>query len=251
MLALGRTALNEVTFAARKVVGLRDLALIYAQAGIMPTAKQLLLEARILANQVEFVTDRVTALSAVAGAFAQIGERQLGEEIVSQARKIAAEVEDNDYRAAAFHAIAEALVPKSGTLNAATRALLLQAQIVAEEIEMSYRKARALCTIASALARTGDDDTALELLAKARTVTAEIDNIDYRAEALREIAEAYTGLNQKEPLLNLVQTEWFKANTRHCAIKLLSLATDLIPHQSALGQQFYEAFDWVDAFLKG
>jgi len=51
-------------------------------------------------------------------------------------------------------------------------------------------------------------------------------------------------------MLYLVQHALLQANNREAALMLLPLTTELIPLNPKIGIAMYEAFSWVDNFLK-
>jgi hypothetical protein len=57
--------------------------------------------------------------------------------------------------------------------------------------------------------------------------------------------------DETERLLHLIHHWWSMAETREYAIQLLPLAYELVSHTPEMGIAFCNAFDWVDAFLKG
>ncbi len=68
---------------------------------------------------------------------------------------------------------------------------------------------------------------------------------------LSEVVEALGSVHEYERFLHIVQQSWLQVNKRAYALQLLPLATGLIPLKPKLGIAFFEAFEWVDAFLQG
>ncbi|GHO79576.1 hypothetical protein KSD_73470 [Ktedonobacter sp. SOSP1-85] len=91
----------------------------------------------------------------------------------------------------------------------------------------------------------------VEQWAEAEEYINSIVNEDEQAEALRRLAESLGKRGEYEHLLSLVQRWWGRAKTREHALQLLPLAYELIPLKPEIGFAFYEAFDWVDSFVKG
>ena len=56
---------------------------------------------------------------------------------------------------------------------------------------------------------------------------------------------------ENELLLRLVQRWWMQADKRVKAVGLLPISNNLIALKPEIGTTFYNAFLWVDAFLKG
>jgi len=86
---------------------------------------------------------------------------------------------------------------------------------------------------------------------EAERVIGSISNEGEREGALHNLADALAKHNEHEHLLSLVHHWWLQAGTRDEAIKLLPLAFGLIPLHPNIGMVFYEAFAWVDNFLRG
>ena len=72
-----------------------------------------------------------------------------------------------------------------------------------------------------------------------------------RIMVLQTLARALESARKHEQMLHLVQYNWQRATTRNYLIALLPLASGLILHMPRIGIAFYEAFTWVDTFLKG
>jgi hypothetical protein len=117
------------------------------------------------------------------------------------------------------------------------------AKIVAESIEVEEQQATALYELSQALIEVQQWQLAIEivLLIKSRKIKMEaIQKLGYQLEA----AGAY------EPLLCFIQLSWLQVTERVQALTLLPLANGLILLKPELGSSFYEAFEWVDEFLK-
>ena len=78
-----------------------------------------------------------------------------------------------------------------------------------------------------------------------------IEERDQKAKLLRSLAVALADAGEHEQLLPLVPHSWRQAAIRSYAIRLLPLVNELIQIHAMIGAAFYEAFAWVDAFLRG
>src|SRR6266581_593426 len=78
-----------------------------------------------------------------------------------------------------------------------------------------------------------------------------IDDNDERATALCELATEMAVSREYEQLLSLTKHSWWQVATKEYAFRLFSMATGFIALKPELGTAFYDAFKWVDDFLKG
>ncbi len=118
-----------------------------------------------------------------------------------------------------------------------------QAREVASSIERSDYKAVALRELATALAQAQQRE-------QAREVATSIEESYQKAGALRELVTALVTVNENELVLHIVQQAWLQAETRDSALKLFPLACGLISLDPEVGRGLYEAFRWVDSFLR-
>ena len=86
---------------------------------------------------------------------------------------------------------------------------------------------------------------------QAEKVIATIINHADRTGAFIQLAKKLAKSNEYDRLVAFVQRTWKNAETREYVIQLLPIAFDLIPLNVHIGFAFYNAFAWVDTFLKG
>jgi len=119
-----------------------------------------------------------------------------------------------------------------------------RAEATAYTIQKSDLRAMALEDLAEALARAQQWERAEAIIHRPECISCEL-------AVSRELVRVMNSLGKQEQTLRLVQRRWlYAASTREYAFDLLSLADGLIPLKPEIGNAFYEAFTWVDNFLK-
>ncbi|GAC1656661.1 MAG: hypothetical protein NVS4B12_29080 [Ktedonobacteraceae bacterium] len=95
-------------------------------------------------------------------------------------------------------------------------------------------------------------ERAEKILAEAEAAARSIGNNTQRANALGFLSNTYASTGKYELSLHLVvQRAWLLAETREDALTYLPLSGNLISSKPELGTGIYQAFKWVDAFLRG
>jgi tetratricopeptide (TPR) repeat protein len=116
--------------------------------------------------------------------------------------------------------------------------------VINEIDEDAEEKDRALSELAVCLAKAQQWERAIE-------VSYSIDSDEEKAWMLWILAQNLAEAGEDGFLLSIVQDSWTQASTRKEAIQSLPLATGFIPLKAEIGTALYEAFTWVDTFLKG
>ncbi len=107
----------------------------------------------------------------------------------------------------------------------------------------SNQKAWALQALATALAQAHQWQ-------QAREVVSSLEESEEKARALQELITSLVTVNENELALHIVQQAWLQAETRDSALKIFPLACGLISLNPEVGRGLYEAFRWVDSFLR-
>jgi hypothetical protein len=85
---------------------------------------------------------------------------------------------------------------------------------------------------------------------QAQVVISAMEQSEEKARALGGLATALVAVNEYELVLHVVQQAWLQAGTRASAFELFPLACGLISLNPEVGRGLYEAFRWVDSFLR-
>ena len=110
--------------------------------------------------------------------------------------------------------------------------------------------AKMLSELGVALALAKQKDRAEQAWNEAEIMINSIDEKSRRAEAICELGICLSRANRFELLLRLIHTSWLQAETRTDILRLLPLATKFVALKPEIGISFFEAFYWVDNFLK-
>ncbi|MBV9706628.1 MAG: hypothetical protein JO125_04390 [Chloroflexi bacterium] len=86
---------------------------------------------------------------------------------------------------------------------------------------------------------------------EAERVISSIRQSDEQVWALAKLADTLAQSNEYERLLPLVRYWWQRVRRRDEAVCLLALAYGFLSYHSELGIAFFDAFAWVDEFLRG
>jgi transcriptional regulator with XRE-family HTH domain len=126
-----------------------------------------------------------------------------------------------------------------------------RAEAVIHLIEDHEAQARALGELGMALAQAWQCGRAEAVWVEGQALIGTIEDHEAQARAWGKLAATMAPVGAHEQLLRLIQRSWLLASTREDALRLFSLATEFIPHDPKLGLALYDAFTWVDTFLKG
>src|SRR5207248_2790070 len=118
-----------------------------------------------------------------------------------------------------------------------------KAETVTHSIEDIYTRDNVLSELARELAKAQQWE-------QAEIVAHSTEDSQSRVEILQEISKTLDRVGKHEQTLRFVQHAWLHADTKAYAISLLPLATGLILLKPEIGSDIYEAFTWVDTFLK-
>ncbi len=87
---------------------------------------------------------------------------------------------------------------------------------------------------------------------EAERVISTMQDSSQQAWALSQLADALAHSNEYKRLLRLVRYWWQRARRRdEAAVRLLPLAYGFLSYHPELGIAFFDAFAWVDEFLRG
>jgi hypothetical protein len=160
-----------------------------------------------------------------------------------QAEKVACSIKGRYQRAIALSELAEALTHIQGWKQA--EPLWKQVEEVARAIKDSYQQAHALRELVRALAH-------VQRWEQAEVIMHSIKDSYIQVNALQSLVESLLMHGHHERVISLVQRSWLRAETKTFALQIFSaVIPGLLALQPEQGIAFYQAFQWVDAFLCG
>jgi len=232
--AEAESLVHTIERADLRAQALGDLSSALAQAQQWERADALI-------QRLESSDEQVKALSVLSEALVQAQQWEQAKEVWTEVEAIINTIDENNERSEMLLGLDEAL---------------LQAQ--------QWEQAKEVWTeVGVRVHATEEDNEQVLLLSKQiRTLVQaqqwgqaefQINTMEERYQALLliELTEAMAKIGEHERLLHLVQRWWRKADTRVYAIELLPMANRLIPLNPEIVRALYEAFTWVEAFLKG
>jgi tetratricopeptide (TPR) repeat protein len=154
------------------------------------------------------------------------------------------------YKVEIFTLIATHIAKQSGREKEGLQ-LFIRAREIATSISDPDAQAEALSSLGQALAQAHHLDQAKQVWEQAERVITSISDPDVQAEALSSLGQALAQAQLWSTLLRVVQRSWLRSETREIALVLLSLTDGFLPLEPEIGNYFYEAFPWVDHFLRG
>jgi tetratricopeptide (TPR) repeat protein len=210
----------------RQAEALRNLASHLA-------AQQQRQEAERVIATIQDSGEQAKALSTLASHLAAQQQWQEAKRIWQEAERVIATMQDNYWQAKALSALASSL---------AEQQQWQEAERVIATIPDSDMQAKALRDLASYLAA--------QQWQEAERVIATIQDSKAQARALRDLASSLAAQQQWRLLLGLVQRCWQQARTEEQALSLFPMALYFLSRDPSLGMKFYEAFTWVENFLR-
>jgi tetratricopeptide (TPR) repeat protein len=119
-----------------------------------------------------------------------------------------------------------------------------EAERIISSISYEGDKAKALRALGTALVQAG-------CWQEAERVIGSIFYAKDKTQALWKLVIALAQDHKHGQIVSVVQREWLQTVSRANALDLFSLVLSLVPHYSNLAMALYDAFVWVDSFLKG
>jgi thioredoxin-like negative regulator of GroEL len=171
----------------------------------------------------------------------QTGRQMESMQLFVQANEVTKTIEDPYIRGRALSGLGQALAQAQQWERA--EAVWHDAETAIAQIKDTNLRERALSGLGEALAQA-------QQWKRAEAVIAQIKNAKTRGRALFRLIEVLQEMKHERGLV-VVQHAWLRAITRDEALSLLQIATPFIVFKPELGVAFFEAFAWVDTFLKG
>lgn len=188
----------------------------------------------------------------------EAGQEEQAEHIWQQVQVEIAEIERNDVRTETVQELVQVLI-KTHRWQQAWAAIAT--------IEDSDKKASALRDLGLALAKVNRWQHAYDVIATIKnnherteamsalghilTQVWDKASTAARSNVFREAGSAHGRVEVDPQLLRFLQNNWFRSTSYFEILSALPLAYGLILLKPVLGIAFFQAFAWVDAFLKG
>lgn len=81
-------------------------------------------------------------------------------------------------------------------------------------------------------------------------MVSSLEESDEKDRALQALVTALVTVNENELVLHIVQQTWLQVETRDSALNFFPLACGFVSLNPEVGRGLYEAFRWVDSFLR-
>jgi hypothetical protein len=219
-----RTVIASIEDPKDKAEALTELALELAHANLREEAKQVWQEAQdVIVSIADYDSKKSDVLKELGLKLAQAGEWK-------EAQNVIASIQNHDKKDQALAELSRELT-QAGEWK--------EAQNVIASIQNHDKKDQALAELNRGLAQD-------KQLQKVQNVAPSIRD-DYFHTGT-PVPERFKDLSQ---FLDLLQHTWLHLNTYDEALSALSQAYDLILFKPVLGSTFFQAFRWVETFLKG
>jgi tetratricopeptide (TPR) repeat protein len=204
----------------KRAEALSELAQAFVRAGYWKQAERVI-------NNIRDSGKQVSALN-------ELGQVLVRMQRWEQAEQVIISIRDNGKQVKALSELAQALIQAQHWE---------QGERVIAGIRDSEKRAEALYELAQKLAQARSWDLA-------EHIVTSIENDEKRFQAFESLAASMALSSEYKLLLNLIWRRWELSRTRDEAFSLFPIATGLVSFHPDLGIDLFNAFCWVDAFVK-
>ena len=204
-------------------------------------ANEVWTEAKFISRSIREKEQKVEVLCILSYALEQQLRIKQSSEIWAEAEEITRSIEAKNQKVSALCMLSKAQLWRNRWKQSLE--IWAEAEEITNSIEAKNQKASALYELSQASIQNRQWEKVL-------LIADSIETKDLRVSVLEELAEILATLGEHQQLLHLVQHSWFGADIGDYALRLLPLANGLILSNPSIGMRFYEAFAWVDDFLR-